>query len=186
MTRPIFEPSQARATRKLGFGSDQLFRRPAPSKGTFGAWARFQRISDTDINVPNQTNTIIGGTAGQDINTDPTIFVINSNSEIEMLVDGIIGIWGQTLWSIYDTTYRQVSVFNITPSPDVVMAEGGSSSDVYDPVLVSGIVRVVTGARLTLVVNQHSGGGQTIYGGGSDPDVINFLEAQYLGAWQTP
>ena len=30
MTRPIFEPSTSRTEAKLGFGSDQLFRRPAP------------------------------------------------------------------------------------------------------------------------------------------------------------
>ncbi len=185
MTRPIFEPSQARATRKLGFGSDQLFRRPAPSS-SFGAWARFQRISDSDITILNQTNTIVGGTTGQDINTDPSIFQINTSSEIEMLADGIIGVWAQTVWGTYDTTFRQISVQDINASPDVIYVMGGSGSDLYDPVVIGGIVRISAGAKLVIVVNQHSGGGQTIYGGGSSPDDTNFLEIEYLGAWQTP
>lgn len=185
MTRPIYEPSLPRQDAYLDFQQQQLFRRPAPvSAATAVAWARFQRINDSDITVLNQTNTVVGGTSGEDINTDTSIFQINSSAEIEMLVDGLIGIWAATIWSTYNTTFRQVSVFDVTPSPDVVMIMGGSSNDLYDPVVISGIVRVTTGAKLKLIVNQHSGGGQTIYGGGTDPDEINFLEVQYLGTFQ--
>lgn len=185
MTRPIFEPTPARTDASLGYSSRQLFRRPAPTSGSSAyAWARFQRVNDSDINVPNNTNTVVGGTAGSDIITDTSIFQINSNLEIEMLVDGLIAIYGQTFWSSYDATWRQISVFDVAPVVDYPIAMGGSADDLYDSAIVSGTVRVTTGAKLRLVAHQTSGGGQTIYGGGSDIDETNFLEIQYLGGFQ--
>ncbi len=38
MTRPIFEPTTQRVIRSQAFGSDQLFRRPAPTGGCCPAW----------------------------------------------------------------------------------------------------------------------------------------------------
>ena len=184
MTRPIYEPSTQRSLASQGYADRQLLRRPAPPGGSTIAWARFRRVDDSDVNVPNNTNTVVGGTAGEDIITDPAIFQINSNLEIEMLVDGLVGLYGQTIWSSYDTTWRQISVFDVAPAVDYPVAMGGSADDLYDPALVSGTVRVAAGAKLRLVAHQTSGGGQTIYGGGSDIDETNFLEVQYLGSWQ--
>ena len=40
MTRPIYEPSLPRTDAELGYGRDQLFRRPAPvAAGSGGVWA---------------------------------------------------------------------------------------------------------------------------------------------------
>ncbi len=185
MTRPVYEPSLTRTDRKLGFGTDQLFRRPAPSAHGAGAWARFQRVSDSDITVLNNDNTVVSGTAGSDVITDTSIFQINSNSVIEMLVDGLIAIVGHTVWATYDTTFRQISVWE-TSGTDYPIAFGGSSDDLYDPASATTTFRATTGDQLKLVVHQHSGGGQSLYGGGTTLDDTNWLEVQYLMPWQAP
>jgi len=48
MTRPIYEPSLTRKDAELGFGQDQLFRRPAPSRGLILPWA-ILRDGSTDV-----------------------------------------------------------------------------------------------------------------------------------------
>jgi hypothetical protein len=185
VSKALSEDSEGKRASSNEFGTRQLFRRPAPPSGsTTFAWARFQRKNTSNVTVTSANNTTVVGTAGDDLNTDPTIFQINAHSEIQMLVAGLIGIYGQTVWSTYTTSFRQVSVWDTAPAVDYPIAMDGSSDDLYDPVIVSGIVRVPLGAKLKLVVHQHSGAGQSLYGGGTAIDEINFLEIQYLGSYQ--
>jgi len=78
MTRPIFEPSTSRTEAKLGYGSNQLFRRPAPVSATSfpcfrayaynlaaqtitnnnTAYARFDRWQSTDTAVINSAGWV--------------------------------------------------------------------------------------------------------------------------------
>jgi hypothetical protein len=58
MTRPIYEPSLTRTDRALGFGNDQLFRRPAPQGGdsvipVFTGWrtSNVTMVSGTETNL---------------------------------------------------------------------------------------------------------------------------------------
>ncbi len=185
MTRPIYEPSTDRELAFQGYTGRQLQRRPAPTSARIIPWARFQRVSASDITVTSANNTVVSGTAGQDIITDTSIFQINSNNTIQMLVDGLVAIYGQTIWGTYTTSFRQVSVWEISGT-DYPIAMDGSSDDLYDPVIVSGTVRLVAGNQLHLVVHQHSGGGQTLYGGGTHIYDTNFLEVQYLGPFGAP
>lgn len=186
MTTPLQESTTQRDVGGLGFATSQLARRPAPlaAGSSSYAYARFQRINDTDLTVLDSTPKQVTGTSGQDVNTDATIFQINTSSEIQMLADGLVGIWGQTVWSTYDTSFRLVAAMDVTPFPDVVLFNGGVAADNFDAVTISGVVRASTGAKIRLYVNQQSGGSKVLYGGGTGPDEINFLEVQYLGPYQ--
>lgn len=187
MTQPVQEPSGQRTDANLTWGEKQLRRRPAPQSAGSYAYARFQRVSTSNQNVTSGINTVVVGTSTEDVITDASIFQINSHQEIEMLVDGLVAVVGYTNWDTYDTSWRQISVWDVghvTSSVDWPIAMGGSGSDLYDPAIAAGTYRALIGSKLRLVAAQHSGGLQTLYGGGSDLDNTNWLEVQYLGTFQ--
>lgn len=61
MTKPLYEPTEQRQIRRLGFSSDQLFRRPAPAAGATGdqPWIRLVlEGSDQTIGTPGNASVL--------------------------------------------------------------------------------------------------------------------------------
>lgn len=90
MTRPIYEPSLPRTDRALGFSSDQLFRRPAPTGGA-NVIPGFHGYKTEDL-------VLTTGNDGRlewdfwDID-DPTVFAVGTitggdATEVKLLLEG--------------------------------------------------------------------------------------------------
>lgn len=144
-------------------------------------WARFERVSGTDISVTDDVSTQVTGNTHS--TTDVTLLAADDSS-ITVKRDGLYSILAQTSWSGYNTTWRSVWVLVNT---DHHIVQGGSSSDFDDFPMAAGDRRLSANDSLSLWVHQHSGGAQTIYGGGSgSPDGwdTNWLEVRFLGPVQ--
>lgn len=98
MSRPVYEPNPARTDSVLGFGSDQLFRRPAPviSAGiTSAAYMEF----DLKTIVTATTTNLTGGTAGQEKVKGTAMTVDNTTGRVTFVEDGIYAAWLNTEWT---------------------------------------------------------------------------------------
>jgi hypothetical protein len=101
MTRPIYEPNLERRDAELGFGSDQLFRRPAGDPYPPYPWVRRNReYTVADLTVPDQASTTIihDGVSGS---TDPVYtdyFTATSSSVTTLLVTGVYSVTALYQW----------------------------------------------------------------------------------------
>lgn len=92
MSRPIYEPSLPRKDAELGYGSDQLFRRPSPATGgSILEWYRAESTTDlaaawTDLDWANPNNS------GHDSGASPPTFAINGSANIVIAKAGAYSI----------------------------------------------------------------------------------------------
>lgn len=102
MTRPIFEPSTSRTEAKLGFGSNQLFRRPAPHAGTTPTALRGVRDYGTGLVVASASETPVTFTDWE--NEDSTVFAETLSGgnlqKVGFLQQGIYTVTITILWEI--------------------------------------------------------------------------------------
>ena len=117
MTRPIYEPSLTRTDATLGYGSDQLFRRPAPlvEAGTI-YWARRAQYdtANQDVTWGSQVNVELNT-----FFTDyPTHFQAydpgGSTDGITVLVDGLYALTYRLFWNEWPGN-QQISFSGIDP-----------------------------------------------------------------------
>lgn len=98
MTRPIYEPSLPRRDAELGFGSDQLFRRPAPLTNTKWAWLyntnRLTSAAGTFYNLFSAGDGATGNTTD-----DSGMVPSTANARMECDSDGIYLATVNIIWS---------------------------------------------------------------------------------------
>lgn len=94
MTRPIYEPTTQRSVRRLGFSSDQLFRRPNQNNASFaGAWCRLGLENDIVVTGPGPDTPPFDVVA----NNFPDVFDTPNTAPgpsfaIQALVDGVYAV----------------------------------------------------------------------------------------------
>lgn len=108
MTRPIYEPTDAREDARLSYGSDQLFRRPSP-RGAGTEWGI--ALWTTDQDVPTGFGSAINPAFDEAyIPSGQTAIVINPNFSTQphqpflLVAEGIYSVnsrvaWNDTNWS---------------------------------------------------------------------------------------
>ena len=107
MTRSIFEPSTSRTEAKLGFGSNQLFRRPAPPSTSDFAWARISKGFDaSNQTINNNTNTDL--TFNHDYNmgageSGENVFQTTGTTGLTILEHGIYLMTAEVYWNTNPT-----------------------------------------------------------------------------------
>ena len=108
MSRPIYEPTLTREDARLGFGNDQLFRRPAPSGGQViaYAWILFEAFA----NIPTNTWYNLGNVASP-LNLDWFISDADSLANFDIDPDqcsigwDLPGEYFATAWVLFDDTF---------------------------------------------------------------------------------
>lgn len=170
MSRPIYEPSLARADQALAWGSRQLFRRPAPSSeanidSAYMLWNEFEEI-DSGGGVTNLENYLLG-VDGQTIfpnliegRFDITLTGVYLVQAVHMWIDSFVGdkmarIQSIVTNAIQDTTYWEAWASNAGNSPN-----GVDMVTVEALVFVDNIVGLVEG--FDSKVFQDSGSPQTL------------------------
>jgi len=97
MTRPVYEPSPEREDARLGFGSNQLFRRPGEQPATSGGIEWYYVTSNTNWGS-SATIVDFDFINGSWDTTNPT-FSINGDGNVEVDKDGLY------LYSIYAVNF---------------------------------------------------------------------------------
>lgn len=108
MTRPIQEPTTQRAVRGLGFGNDQLFRRPAPAGDSTLPWARISKgfdASNQTINATTNTDLSFNheynmgaGESGENY------FQSSGTTGLQARVHGLYLVTAEVYWNTNPTT----------------------------------------------------------------------------------
>lgn len=104
MTNPVYEPNLERTDAALSYGSQQLFRRPAPVTAPIYPWVRRNRTyAVADLTVPSGVNTSIVANA-IDGSTDPVYtdyfaaFGTPTGYATKLLFDGVYSVHAAYVW----------------------------------------------------------------------------------------
>ena len=190
MTPPIQDPSSARDQSGLGWATRQLARRPAPpaSSGTV-EWCRISTNNVSNVTVLSGTNKTISTFNQFETSTGGGSIFSTSSSSIEVFVDGLYLVKGQTEWDSYGTTIptsiRETWIVITRSGNSFATATETEASPLNDFVMVNGWVFLLANDIASLVAHQDSGSSETILGlhdgGSTDPEQNgNWLQLAYM------
>lgn len=167
MTRPIFEDSLQRTDRRLGYTSDQLLRRPAPTAGADLPWARISKGFDAS----NQTvgnNSFTDLTFNHDYNmgtgeSGEGVFETSGTTALKVLETAIYLVTTEVLWfdAISGAWLMGPVCLNPTQDWNKLDSKGASTSTTMSGI-VSTVIKLVANATVRTEVWQISGGTRNV------------------------
>lgn len=131
MTRPIYEPTPSRTDAVLGYGSDQLFRRPAPVSSIM--MPRFVGQVDHNITVATAAETDIGLDAWQ--NDDSTIFeeLFDGSGRVIALDINQRGLYSVNILWTWSTNFNAAHAVVLVDSSASAVSFGTPNYSAWNP-----------------------------------------------------
>lgn len=179
MSRPVYEPSLPRTDAVLGFGRDQLFRRPAPvvEAGTI-VWARRAQYDTTDqaITSGSQINVALN-TFFTDYPTYFQAYDAGSADGITVLVAGLYAISYRLFWASWPGN-QQINFSGIDPDAWADYSFNHSNGGFNNTYSAAGgfTQRLAVGQDIYMSVSHLFGSDRSLEG-----FCGCFFEMQYLG-----
>ena len=120
MSRPIYEPSLQRTDARLGYTSNQLLRRPAPTTGSAIAIGYFERSL---ANTQAAGDLINWSSLNEDMAQSADYFALTAGSDMQIKLPGVYAFSLQVVQ--INTTFTSGSVVTYLATMQVSSGSGG-------------------------------------------------------------